>query len=166
MPFFRKPSTSSANSTSASRSSSCSSSASSSTTSLPLEVLAMTLPLAPREDNFNMSEASHRARMLSKLKPAPSEGLRSYHVVRVRGERPSMEAKKAVTLPSKQPADVLPDAEAVAFPLAADGQVGHKGCTFYHLANDHHAMRLPTARGCTAGQSPDLSLCNVKTLAL
>ncbi|KAK5127919.1 hypothetical protein LTR85_005036 [Meristemomyces frigidus] len=45
-------------------------SASSSTSSLDETVLKMTLPLAPREDDYNMSEQTRQARLLAKCRRA------------------------------------------------------------------------------------------------
>ncbi|KAM0716707.1 hypothetical protein Q7P37_008152 [Cladosporium fusiforme] len=47
---------------------STSSSSSSSSTNLPAEVLEATLPMAPREDNFNMSEKDRRASLLARCR--------------------------------------------------------------------------------------------------
>lgn len=52
------------------KSSDSSLSASSSTDSLDHKFMEMTLPLAPREDNFNMSEKQRQQRMLSKCRKA------------------------------------------------------------------------------------------------
>lgn len=49
----------------------------SSTSSLSEEVMGMTLPMAPREDDYNMSEKLQSVRLLAKCKRAAKEPWKS-----------------------------------------------------------------------------------------
>lgn len=50
---------------------------SSSSSGLSDEFLGMTLPIAPREDNYNMSEEQRQQRLLAKCKRAATEPWKS-----------------------------------------------------------------------------------------
>lgn len=52
-------------------------SVSSSSSDLSEEVLGMTLPMAPREDNYNMSESERQQRLIAKCKRGYKEPWKS-----------------------------------------------------------------------------------------